>query len=220
MPRRTAAVLDRRLLAHAAAPLAVAYSGGGDSLALLMIADAWARRKGRPLIALHVDHGLQPQSRAWAERCAAVAAGLGAGFRRLAWDGDKPLRGLPAAARGARHRLIADAAREAGARIVLFGHTADDLSETLAMQAAGSTTPLAREWAPSPVWPEGRGLFLLRPLLGAGRAEIRDWLLARRQEWIDDPANENLAYARARARGLGGAQASPPPAIPSASGLA
>ncbi|MBJ7413825.1 MAG: tRNA(Ile)-lysidine synthetase, partial [Phenylobacterium sp.] len=112
----------------------------------------------------------------------------------------KPTAGLPAAARLARHRLLADAAREAGARVILLGHTADDLAEAAVMRAAGATTPDPRAWAPSPVWPQGRGIFLLRPLLWATRADLRAWLSARGERWIDDPANADPRYARSRAR--------------------
>ncbi len=192
--------LDRRLLARSTRPVAVACSGGGDSLALLLAASAWARRAGRPLLALNVDHGLQALSPAWTDACAATARRLGHAFQALAWTGDKPPTGLPAAARNARHSLLAEAARRAGARVILMGHTADDGLEARAMRAEGATTPEPRAWAPSPVWPEGRGVFLLRPLLALRRAEIRDWLAARGETWIDDPANDNPASARARAR--------------------
>jgi len=193
-------ILDRRLRADTGQPLAVAVSGGGDSLALALIARDWARGHGRRLLILTVDHGLRPESRDWTRACADLAARLDADFQALAWEGDKPARGLPAAARQARHRLIAQAARTAGARVVLMGHTASDITEAQAMRAAGSTTPSPREWAPSPAWPQGRGLFILRPLLGIDRAEIRAWLAARGETWIDDPANEDQRFARARAR--------------------
>ena len=194
------AVLDARLLKGDPRPLAVALSGGGDSVALLLIARDWAARAGRPLLVLSVDHRLQPESAAWTRASGERAERLGLGFRALAWEGPKPVAGLPAAARAARHRLLAQAAREAGARVILMGHTADDVLEARAMQAAGATTPLPREWAPSPAWPEGRGIFLLRPLLGIRRAALRDWLAARGEDWIEDPANQDLRYARARAR--------------------
>ncbi|MBL8555843.1 MAG: tRNA lysidine(34) synthetase TilS [Phenylobacterium sp.] len=192
--------LDRRLLRDSPRPIAVALSGGGDSLALTLIADAWARACGRELLILTVDHRLQAEGAAWTEACAAIAERLGRPFRALAWEGDKPATGVPAAARRARHGLLAEAAREASARIILMGHTRDDLIETAAMRAAGSTTPDPREWSPSPVWPQGRGAFLLRPLLAAGRTELRDWLTALGETWIDDPANTDLRYARSRAR--------------------
>lgn len=202
---RIAERLDRRLHADHPAPLAVGFSGGGDSLALLLATDAWARARGRELLVLTVDHGLQSASAAWTRTCAEIAAGLGRPFAALPWVGRKPERSVPAAARTARHRLLAEAAREAGARVILLGHTADDVAESLAMRAAGSTTPAPREWSPSPLWPQGRDLFLLRPMLGIGRSEIRAWLGAQGRAWIDDPANDNLAYARARARaGLAG----------------
>lgn len=193
-------VLERRLLHGDPRPVAVALSGGGDSLALLLAAAEWAKRSGRGLLVLTVDHSLQPESADWTQACATAAQRLNLPFRALAWEGEKPLTGLPAAARAARHRLLAEAARAAGARVILMGHTADDRMESGLMRAAGSTTPEPREWSPSPAWPEGRGVFLLRPMLDVRRAVIRDWLGARGERWIDDPANEDMHYARPRAR--------------------
>jgi tRNA(Ile)-lysidine synthase len=100
----------------------------------------------------------------------------------------------------ARHRLIADAARQAGARVVLFAHTADDIAEAEVMRAEGSTLGRLRDWSPSPAWPEGRGMMLLRPMLVAGRAEVRDWLTGQGADWIEDPGNEDPEFARSRAR--------------------
>ena len=194
------AVLDRRLRRDASAPLAVALSGGSDSRALGLIAADWARAAGRPLVVLTVDHRLNPASEDWTAECGALAGRLDAGFRALSWDGPKPATGLPAAARAARHRLLAQAARDVGARVILMGHTADDRAEAAAMRREGSTTPSPREWSPSPDWPEGRGVFLLRPLLEQRRNALRDWLAAHGEGWIEDPANEDLRYARARAR--------------------
>jgi tRNA(Ile)-lysidine synthase len=194
------AALDRRLRPDGAEPLAVGFSGGGDSLALLILTLDWARTHGRRVISLTVDHQLNPASPAWTADAVAKASALGAEARGLAWTGPKPATGLSAAARAARHALLADAARAAGARVLLLGHTADDLAEAALMRAGGSTVSDPREWSPSPAWPEGRGVFVLRPLLAVGRGEIRDWLAARGEAWLDDPANEDPKSARARAR--------------------
>ena len=219
---RVGAVLDEHLRVGSARPVCVALSGGGDSLALLLAADAWARRTGRALVVLTVDHRLRAQSAAWTAECATIAARMNRPFRALSWVGDKPKTGLPAAARAARHALLANAAREVGAHVILFGHTADDCLEARAMREAGSSTPEPRTWSPSPAWPEGRGIFLLRPMLGARRAEIRDWLRARGETWIEDPANDDTAFARPRARQAigGGPSLPPPPRAPSARTLA
>ena len=152
------------------------------------------------MLALTVDHGLSPDSAAWTAFAEAAARDAGADWRGLAWTGPKPATGLSAAARRARHGLIAAAAREGGARVVLFAHTADDIAEGHVMRAEGSTLGRLRDWSPSPAWPEGRGLMTLRPMLQAGRAEVRDWLAARDADWIDDPANDDPTYARSRAR--------------------
>ena len=90
----------------------------------------------------------------------------------------------------------------AGARVVLFGHTADDVLEAEAMRADGLAIASPHTWSPSPVWPEGRETFILRPLLGARRSALRDWLSDRGEAWIDDPANTDARQPRARARAL------------------
>jgi tRNA(Ile)-lysidine synthase len=191
---------DRYLDPDARQPLAVACSGGGDSVAALLAAKAWADAVGRRVVVLHVDHGLQAQSRAWRGAVADLAARIGCEFRCFEWRGEKPARGLAAAARRARHALIADAARACGARVVIFGHTLDDLMEAELMRAEGSTLGRLLAWSPSPAWPEARGIFLLRPLIDSRRAEIRRALSAAGETWIEDPANDDACSPRARAR--------------------
>ncbi|MFY8143576.1 MAG: tRNA lysidine(34) synthetase TilS [Caulobacter sp.] len=214
------AALDRRLDPTSRAPVSVGFSGGGDSLFLLKTILNWARPRGRPVLALVVDHQLQPDSQVWTDQAVAKARALGADARALIWTGDKPRTGLPAAARRARHGLLANAARQAGARVLILGHTASDLAEGAAMRAEGSSVSDPREWSPSPVWPEGRGIFLLRPLLSLTRADIRDRLAQEGETWLEDPANLDLRYARARARAsapsaspAGLFEALPPPAF-------
>ena len=182
-------------------PLAVGFSGGGDSLYLLMLACAFGRAHGRRVVALTVDHGLNPDSAAWTRAAGTAAVGLGAEWRALAWQGPKPSTGLPAAARLARHRLLADAARSVGSQVILLGQTADDLAESAWMRRAGTPSlPDPRAWSPSPVWPEGRGLFLFRPMLSLRRQVIRQVLSQRGLTWLEDPANTDMRFARARAR--------------------
>jgi len=194
------ACLSARLQTDAVHPIALSLSGGGDSIALLRLTCDWAKAHGRRVLALTVDHGLNADSAGWTAFAGETARGAGAEWRALSWDGEKPTASLPAAARAARHRLLAGAAREAGARVVLFAHTAGDVREAEVMRAEGSTLGRVREWGPSPAWPEGRGLMLLRPMLGAGREEIRTWLVSQGARWIEDPGNEDLKFARSRAR--------------------
>ena len=193
-------VLDSRLDNTTDRPLVLGLSGGGDSVALALVVASWANEHNRPLHFVTIDHGLNANASHWGEICAALAAKLRVGFRQLAWRGDKPLTGISAAARIARHQLLANAARALGAKVVLLGHTADDCAEAEVMRQTGSSTPDPTEWTPSPVWPEGRDLFLLRPMLDIRRSALRQFLVARGEAWIEDPANENLKFARSRAR--------------------
>ncbi|MEO6379829.1 MAG: ATP-binding protein, partial [Caulobacteraceae bacterium] len=87
-----------------------------------------------------------------------------------------------------------------GVSVILVGHTADDVLEAALMRADGSTTPDPKIWSPSPAWPEGRGQFLLRPLLSVRRQALRDWLDGQDASWIEDPGNADLRFARTRAR--------------------
>jgi tRNA(Ile)-lysidine synthase len=143
-----------------------------------------------------------------------MAGRLGAGFKRLVWAGQKPTTGIPAAARAARHALLADAVRAVRACVLVAGHTMDDQAENAALGQG-----LLREWSASPVWPEGRGVFLLRPLLQWRRADLRSALCAEGWAWIDDPANDDPRYprSRVRARGLAGAVAREPARRPTVS---
>lgn len=205
--------LDRN--GPASGPFALAYSGGGDSHALLCLATDWARRRHRTLHALIVDHALRPGSADEAGRALDAARRLGAEAEILTWHGDKPARGIQAAARSARHRLIADAARAAGIPAILMAHSRDDQNETVWMRlrAGGGWRGCAgmEPVSPSPVWPEGRGLRLYRPLLDETRAALRAYLHARGECWIEDPSNENPEFERiairqrlAELRGAGG----------------
>jgi len=211
-------ILNDRLIPGAHHPICVAFSGGSDSLALLHLAEAWAQRSARPLVALTVDHGLNPQSADWTAAAAAAAARLGVAWRGLVWSGEKPTQGLPAAARAARHALLAIAARDLGASVILMGHTADDVVESALIRADTPGHGRLKPWGPSPAWPEGRGVFLLRPLLAVRRADLRVWLADQGLGWLEDPANADPRFARSRARAslANGQPGAPDGAIPDA----
>jgi len=209
---RVFARLEARLDAGRAEPVALALSGGGDSMALLHLAADWARARGRRLLALTVDHNLNAMSADWTRFAGEAARAVGADWRGLSWDAPVAGSGLTARARTARHGLIAEAARAAGARVVLLAQTADDVAEADWMRARGSTLGRVREWSPSPVWPEGRGLMLLRPLLEERREALREFLRARGQGWIEDPGNADQRFGRSRARAALGGRAGDDPA--------
>lgn len=177
--------------------LAVAVSGGPDSVALLLL--AVARWPGR-VTALTVDHQLRPEA---AEEAAAVVAqctAAGIPVAALSWQGPKPVTNIAAAARAARYGLMGDWCAAAGVGLLLTAHHADDQAETLLMrlgQAGGSA--LAGIRAARPLRP---GVTLVRPLLGVAKAELVAIAVAGGWQLADDPGNRDPARPRTRARAL------------------
>ena len=178
--------------------VAVAVSGGPDSLALALLAAPWAAARGGSLTAVIVDHGLREGSAAAADRAVEWLAARGIAGVRLRWRGPRPKTGVQAAARTARYRLLGDWCAANGVLHLLTGHQQDDQAETLLLRlAAGSGVD---GLAAMPRVQETRWGRIIRPLLGVKRARLRATLDALGQGWIEDPANSDPAFARARLR--------------------
>lgn len=182
--------------------LAVAVSGGSDSLALTLLLDRWARDRGGSVLALTVDHALRPESAAEAGQVGRWMAARGIAHRPLRWDGPKPRTGIQEAARAARYALLEQACRVEGILHLALGHQADDQAETIAIRTARDSGPdgLAGMAAVR----ELRHVRLLRPLLGVSRAALRTFCEKSGQPWLDDPSNLSDRYARGRLRLAGG----------------
>ncbi|MEM7660793.1 MAG: tRNA lysidine(34) synthetase TilS [Pseudomonadota bacterium] len=184
-------------------PIGVGVSGGSDSLALLLLTHEWAVQQNRRIIAFTVNHGLRPEAADEAKYVADICNSRGVAHRTLQWSPPEG-RATQAKARRARHALLATALREAGGSHLLLGHTEEDQAETVAMRQRAGASKLGlagmRTIAPSPVWPEGRGIALVRPLMACSRSGLRDWLTRQSQSWIDDPSNTDRSYERVRVR--------------------
>ncbi|HEX9525064.1 MAG TPA: tRNA lysidine(34) synthetase, partial [Reyranella sp.] len=115
--------------------LAVAVSGGRDSLALALLSHGWAAERDGRVVGLIVDHGLRAESVAEAATTRDVLARHGIEGAILPWwSGAKPRAGLQEAARMARYRLLRDECRRRGILHLLLAHHADDQAETVAMR--------------------------------------------------------------------------------------
>lgn len=178
--------------------LAIAVSGGADSMALLLLAQDWTAACGGQVIALTVDHGLRPELATEATQVARWADASGIAHRTLPWRGAKPTGDIQGAARAARYRLLEEYCAEAGIFHVLLAHHQDDQAETFLLRMArGSGLDGLAAMAPLVERP---GCRLLRPLLAVPRERLVATLEARGQAWLDDPSNRNEKFARVRLR--------------------
>ncbi|MSO64913.1 MAG: tRNA lysidine(34) synthetase TilS [Alphaproteobacteria bacterium] len=178
--------------------LAVAVSGGADSLALCLLAAEWAATRGGRVTALTVDHGLRRESAGEARQVGRILAGRGIRHVIRRWGGAKPATGIPAAARAARYALLDGWCADHGVLHLLLAHQRDDVAETVALRAGrGSGFDGLAGMSAVIELPTHRRL---RPLLTVPAARLRATLRARALGWIDDPTNRDPRFARARLR--------------------
>jgi tRNA(Ile)-lysidine synthase len=182
--------------------IVLAVSGGPDSIALLWLAARWRRAlaRGPRLIAVTVDHGLRPEAAREARDVKRLARSLELPHRTVRWAGAKPKTGLPAAARAARYRLLADAARSNGATHILTAHTRDDQAETLLMRmlrgsGIAGLAAMARQ-------SERDGVWLARPFLQVSKSQLVATLEKAKVAFADDPTNRDPHFTRPRLRAI------------------
>jgi tRNA(Ile)-lysidine synthase len=181
---------------NARLPLAVSYSGGADSTALLA---ACAARWPGDVFAIHVNHGLQAAADDFERHCEARCAQLGVPLHVERIDASHASGESPedAARRGRYDAIHAVAARQRAATVALAQH-ADDQVETmlLALSRGAGVAGIAgmrAEW-------QIDGIDYRRPLLDVSAADIRAWLHAQAIDWIEDPTNEREEFTRNRIR--------------------
>jgi tRNA(Ile)-lysidine synthase len=201
-------------------PLALAVSGGPDSMALMHLVAAWVaeagvadrQRMGQvPLVILTVDHRLRSASAEEAAWVKGEAAGLGLPHETLTWDEPKSTSALQAMAREARYRLIdsyLDRELQEGRvpvkRRIVVGHHEDDQAETVLMRLArgsgldGLSGMRDEEHIQSA--DGGSGYTIVRPLLRTSKARLIATLEAVGRAWKEDPSNNAPEFERVRVR--------------------
>lgn len=176
----------------------VAVSGGGDSLALLLAAAAFARTVGATPMAATVDHGLRPEAASEARQVGRICADLGIRHQTLTLaltEGPD----LQARARTARYDALRIWARTHDLAPVLMGHTQDDVTESLVMRLRRGVG-LGGLAAMPEAWRDDHGQDWARPFLDLSRARLRAYLSDHDITPIEDPSNEDLRFERVEIR--------------------
>lgn len=178
--------------------LGLAVSGGADSLALMLLAQRWAKGCNVGLVVYSVDHGLRSEAGAEVAMVLAAAQGLGLTARGLVWDGPHPQTGVQEAARNARYALMGAAMAADGAKLLLTGHHLGDQAETILMRLAhGSGLDGLRGMTAFSTVARVR---VFRPLLGVDPAQLRAVVAQAGLTPVQDPSNADRHYERVRWR--------------------
>ena len=179
--------------------VAVACSGGRDSVALLHAARRAADALGTSVVALHVHHGLMADADRWSAELAALCARWGVPLLEDRLRGAPPAgESVEAWARRERYAALARLARGAGATIVLLGHHLHDQAETVLLQALRGAGPAGLAAMPRVV--EREGLTWARPWLARTGGEIDAYVAPLGVEVAQDPSNADPRFARSRLR--------------------
>lgn len=179
--------------------IAVALSGGLDSVVLLdTVCKAQAKNQNQ-IFAFHIHHGLQKQADAWLIFCEKLAKKykIHFDFRLLHLHSDEEPGNVEARARAGRYEALADLCEEYGIEDLLLAHHQNDQAETVLLQllrgsgvAGLSGMPASRGISTNP------GITLWRPLLNQSRQELEAYAKEHRLKWIEDPSNQNTKYRR------------------------
>ncbi|TMW68713.1 hypothetical protein Poli38472_006181 [Pythium oligandrum] len=197
-------------------PLAVALSGGADSMALMLLLREFMCAHGieTPLLAITIDHQLRPESADEARHVGAICTERWQVKHMIAqceWDRHPEQQGSPRksklqeAARAYRYELLTDVCREHGVRCLFVAHNLGDQLETMLFRLgrASGINGIAGI-APSSVLHGKAGdldaIHLLRPLMEVSKASMKATCKRFVQDWVEDPSNESLVYDRIRIR--------------------
>ncbi len=180
--------------------VALAVSGGVDSLALMVLVAKWRQQQTKPakFTVFSVDHGLRPAAKLETKFVADTARALGLEAQVLTGTIEAPETGLQVKARALRYGLIGEAMDQLGISTLLTGHHVDDQAETILMRLArGSGVGGLGGMATQSVRDD---IFLFRPLLNVTREQLEHFVEDLDYSPVDDPSNKSLDFERVRWR--------------------
>lgn len=179
--------------------LAIAVSGGPDSLALVLLASEVA-----DVVCLTVNHGLREEAANEVAYVEKVMKSAGIPFQALEWKGEKPTGNVQAKARLARYQLMGTWCSQNNVKYLLTAHHQNDQAETLLLRLArGSGVYGLAAMAPVTSLPgTQQQVKLIRPFLNVSKKRLVTYLRHRGVAWVDDPSNKALQFDRVKVREL------------------
>ncbi|MBP9752664.1 MAG: tRNA lysidine(34) synthetase TilS [Proteobacteria bacterium] len=178
--------------------IAVAVSGGPDSLALCLILDAWGKENNKQIFALTVDHKLRPESEEEAKKVAKWLNSYSINHSILTWDHPPLQSKIQEQARDARYALMENFCKQEGIPVLCIAHHLEDQFETFMMRLSKGSGIQGLSCMQPIV--ERNGIFIVRPFLSVLPEDLKAYLQSIHQEYISDPSNDNESFERIRFR--------------------
>lgn len=179
--------------------IAVAVSGGMDSLALTLLLQEWCEANRVRLVALTVDHRLRRESRQEADTLGSHLKSWGVSHEILTWHHTLlPVTRIQERARTARYDLLTAYCHANAISALFLAHHKDDQKETRLLRLLRGST--LQGLAGMASIRQEKEVFLMRPLLSVPKASLRNYLVKKNLTWVDDPSNNNQQYHRVRIR--------------------
>ncbi len=184
--------------------VAVGVSGGADSMALVLLLDAWVKSLGGSVLGITVDHGLRNGSAREAAQVGAWLKDKAINHKIVRWQSDPTqTSAVQARARNARYELMADVCVDAGIKHLFVAHNMEDQAETFLMRLRRKSGldglgAMAKERKLDC----NNNITLVRPLLSIAKVRLKDTLKTHSQPWLEDPSNSNTQFERVRTRKL------------------
>ena len=179
--------------------IAVALSGGLDSVVLLDTVCKAQTKNQDQIYAFHIHHGLQKPADDWLVFCEKLAKQykIHFDFRLLHLDTEDAKGNIEARARVGRYEALADLCEEYGIEDLLLAHHQNDQAETVLLQLLRGSGVAGLSGMPaSRVITSNPNITLWRPLLNQSRQELEAYAKEHKLKWIEDPSNQNTKYRR------------------------
>ncbi|GAB4166328.1 MAG: tRNA lysidine(34) synthetase TilS [Rickettsiaceae bacterium] len=177
--------------------VALAVSGGADSMALLYLASDWAARNNIMLTVFSVNHNLRPESVSDVEFVKGRVKDLGHSFHDLSWNSHGNKVAIQERAREARYQMITAKCHEMGVATLLTAHHNDDMLETYLMRKKKKSGIFGLSYSPNFFY---NNIQIIRPLIGLSKSDLINYLTSREFEWVEDESNVLDLYERNRVR--------------------
>lgn len=180
--------------------IAVAISGGSDSMALTLLSYNWSKLKKIDIISITVDHNLRKESGKEAKLVSNYMERRGIPHKILKYEGKIPKSNIESIAREYRYKMLFEYCKKENIKYLFIAHNADEQTETFFLNLSRGSGVYGLSSIPN--IQEKEGIKIVRPMLNYSKKEIKEYLKKEKQKWIEDPSNKSDKYKRVRVRKL------------------